>query len=168
VYAQSKVQERSERERLGARLPRLQQFARGLAWLRAHDPERHRRLAATVTDYRRRVRRLGARDGEVPHRYVPGAVASYVARQGLILAVGLPLAAIGLALWYVPYLLPRLVVRVLPVTKDSVATYKLASAVVLFPLAYRAWIIAAGFYAGPAAAVAAALLVPTLGAFALW
>ena len=58
----------------------------------------------------------------------------------------------GLALWYVPYLLPRLVVRVLPVTQDSVATYKLASAVVLFPLAYLAWILAAGWYAGPAVA----------------
>ena len=168
LYARAKVPGRSERERLGARFPRLQRFARGLAWLRAHDPDRHARLAAEVSDYGRRLRSLGLYHGEAPHRYPAGAVASYVVRQGLALAVGLPLAAVGLALWYVPYRLPALAVRVLPVTEDSVATYKLATAVVLFPLAYVAWIVAAGLYLGPIAAFAAALLVPVLGAVALW
>jgi glycerol-3-phosphate O-acyltransferase / dihydroxyacetone phosphate acyltransferase len=168
LYTQSKVRGRSERERLGARFPRLRAFAQGLGWLRAHDPERHARLARSVADYRRRVQRLGARDGDVPRRYPVGAVISYVIRQGLTLAVGLPLAAVGLVLWYLPYLLPRLIVRILPVTEDSVATYKLASAVVLFPLAYVSWIVAAGVYFGPRAAGAAAVLVPALGTIALW
>jgi 1-acyl-sn-glycerol-3-phosphate acyltransferase len=168
LYTQTKVRGRSERERLGARFPRLRAFAQGLGWLRAHDPERHARLARAVADYRRRVQRLGARDGDVPRRYPVGAVASYVIRQGLTLAVGLPLAAAGVALWYLPYLLPRLVVRILPVSEDSVATYKLATAVVLFPLAYVVWIALAGVYLGAPAAAGAAVLVPALGAFALW
>jgi glycerol-3-phosphate O-acyltransferase/dihydroxyacetone phosphate acyltransferase len=168
LYARSKVRGRSQRERLGSRLPRLRQFGRGLAWLRAHDPERHARLSNSIADYRRRRHRLGARDDDVPERYVPSAVASYVVRQGLALAFGFPLAALGLAFWYVPYQLPRLVVRLLPVTEDSVATYKLATALVLFPLSYVAWTLAAALYLGPATAVAVALLVPALGAFSLW
>jgi 1-acyl-sn-glycerol-3-phosphate acyltransferase len=167
LYAQGKVRGRTRRERLRSRFPRLQEFARGLAWLRAHDPERHATLAERVAAYRRRVRRLGARDGEVPAGYSAPAIASYVFRQGLALALGLPIAALGLGLWYVPYLLPRLVVRLLPVTEDSVATYKLATAVVLFPLTYVGWIVAAAVYLGPAAAVAGALLVPALGAVTL-
>jgi len=151
------------REGLGARLPRLQQFAHGLAWLRAHDPERHARLAAAVAEHRRLVERLGASDVDVPARYRARRVASYAIEQGLTLALGLPLAGLGIAFWYVPYLLPRLAMRFLPVAEDSVATYKLATALLAFPLAYAAWIVAATLYLGPVAGAATALLLPVLG-----
>jgi 1-acyl-sn-glycerol-3-phosphate acyltransferase len=37
-----------EREGLSVRMPRLQRFAEGLAWLRANDPDRHERLRREV------------------------------------------------------------------------------------------------------------------------
>jgi 1-acyl-sn-glycerol-3-phosphate acyltransferase len=167
LYVRSKRAPPGERERLASRFPRLQQFARGLAWLRAHDPERHARLAAAVDDHGRRVRRLGSDGDDVPSRYRAGSVAAYVIVQGLALALGLPLAALGALFWGIPYLLPRLVLRVVPVTEDAVATYKLIVALLVFPLAYAAWIGTAAVYLGTAAAVTTALVLPVLGAFAL-
>ena len=167
LYVRSKRASPDERERLASRFPRLQQFARGLAWLRAHDPERHARLAAAVDDYGRRVRRLGSDGDDVPSRYRAGNVATYVIVQGLALALGLPLAALGALFWGIPYLLPRLVLRLVPVTEDAVATYKLIVSLLVFPLAYAAWITLAAVYLGTAAAVTTALVLPVLGAFAL-
>jgi glycerol-3-phosphate O-acyltransferase / dihydroxyacetone phosphate acyltransferase len=167
LYARSKRTPFEERERLAARFPRLQQFAEGLAWLRAHDPERHAKLAAAVDDYDRRARRLGSEGDDVPSRYRARSVASYVLVQGLALAVGLPLAALGALFWGIPYLLPRLVLSVVPVTEDAIATYKLLTSLIFFPLVYAAWITLAAVYLGTPGAVTTALLLPVLGAFAL-
>ncbi|MCI0547794.1 MAG: 1-acyl-sn-glycerol-3-phosphate acyltransferase, partial [Candidatus Rokubacteria bacterium] len=58
-----------EHEGLAGRLPRLQAFAEGLAWLRAHDPARHDRVARRVRRYQRLLERLGAGEGDVPPVY---------------------------------------------------------------------------------------------------
>jgi hypothetical protein len=57
--------------------------------------------------------------------------------------------------------------RFLTVTEDSVATYKLALALITFPLAYASWIVAAMLVAGPIGGAVTAVLPPALGAFAL-
>lgn len=167
LYARSKGTPPDDRDRLGSRFPRLQQFAGGLAWLRAHDPERHRRLAAAVADYGSKSERLGAADADVPSRYRPRRVAWYVVQQGLSLAIGLPLALLGAALWGVPYLLPRLVLRLLRVGEDAIATYKLLIALAAFLLTYAAWLAIAWVKVGPGAAALAAALLPLLGALTL-
>jgi len=167
LYTRSRGAPPEARERLAARLPRLQQFAEGLAWLRVYDPLRHARLVEAIELYRQRSEQLGAEAGEVPSRYHPVAVLSYLVRHGVALAVGLPLAALGLLAWYVPYLLPRVVLRFLKVTEDSVATYKLILALLIFPLFYAGWITAAWLTLGPLAALAATVLLPPLGVIAL-
>jgi glycerol-3-phosphate O-acyltransferase / dihydroxyacetone phosphate acyltransferase len=73
MYAREKgVSTWRERDPLAGRVPRLRAFARGLAWLREHDPARHERLARAVARYRRRAELLGAADGDVPPRYSAG------------------------------------------------------------------------------------------------
>jgi glycerol-3-phosphate O-acyltransferase/dihydroxyacetone phosphate acyltransferase len=167
LYARGKGTPADHRDSLRSRFPRLQQFAVGLARLRAHDPGRHARLAAAGADYGRKAERLGAADSEVPSRYRPRRVAWYVVLQGLSLAIGFPLALLGAALWGVPYLLHRLVLRVLRVTEDATATYKLLIAIVAFALAYAAWLAIAWVQLGPGLAALAAVLLPALGAFTL-
>jgi hypothetical protein len=81
---------------LGDRLPRMQAFARGVAWLRANDPARHRQLEQRVQRYRTLALTLGAEEGDVPPAYTARTVAGYVAREALLLGVGLPLAAIAM------------------------------------------------------------------------
>lgn len=156
-----------EREPLGERLPRLQEFAQGLAFLRAYDPERHDRLSAAVRRYRQQAALLGASEADVPSAYPLPVVLRYAAREGFWLGFGAPLAALGALFWYLPYLLPRLVVGRMRLLTDTVATYKLAVGMVAMPAAYAGWIALAWGIGGGGAAAAAALLLPPLGAAAL-
>ncbi|HUP01892.1 MAG TPA: 1-acyl-sn-glycerol-3-phosphate acyltransferase [Gemmatimonadota bacterium] len=157
-----------EREGLGGRLPRLQAFARGLAWLRAHDPGRYRRLALRVRRYGRLLERVGAGEADVPPEYRRGVVIGYALREALALGIGFPPAAAGLLAWYVPYLVPRVVARLARPESQAIATWKLAAAMVAFPAAWVGWILVIGWAAGGKAALIAALLLPPLGLFTLW
>ena len=155
-----------EREGLGERLPRLRRFADGLAWLRAHDPQRHDRLARAVERYRRTTSRLGAgEEADVPPGYSATTVGRYVVSDILPLVLGLPLAVAGAAAWVLPWLAPRPVVAMIRPNEDSVATWKLSAAVVAFPLMWLAWIALAWRAAGAGLALIAAFALPALGVF---
>lgn len=148
---------------LGERLPRLQAFARGLAWLRDHDPERHGRIARAVKRYRHQAQLLGAQEGDVPPAYKPGGLLWYIVREALVLGVGLPLAMLGLVFWYPPYVLIRFIVGRLALDETAVATYKLGLAMALLPLTWIGWTAVAGFRGGARLAVVAAVTLPALG-----
>jgi len=156
-----------EREGLGERLPRLQAFARGLAWLRAHDPGRHRRIARSVRRYGQLRDLLEAGEADVPPRYEAAGVARYALREGALLLLGLPFAALGIAAWWLPYLVPRLVVRFARPQSQAVATYKLAGAMAVLPLWYVGLVLLLGWRIGPAAAAVGAAILPLAGLFAL-
>lgn len=149
-----------EREGLGERLPRLQAFAGGLAWLRAHDTARHRRLARSVRRYRRLLELLQAGEADVPPRYEAAGVLGYVLREGAALAIGLPLAAIGVAVWVLPYLVPGQVVRAAKPESQAIATYKLAAAMAAFAVWYGGLVIGAGWWFGLRGALVAAAFLP--------
>jgi glycerol-3-phosphate O-acyltransferase / dihydroxyacetone phosphate acyltransferase len=156
-----------QREGLGERLPRLQAFARGLAYLRAHDPQRHARLSARLRSYRELARRLGAGEADVPPRYPLAEVLRYGVREGSALIAGAPFALAGVLTWYVPYLLPRMIVRLFRPDYETIASYKLGISLFAFPGAYATWIMLAWWLAGAGAALAAAAVLPALGAVAL-
>ncbi len=156
-----------ERDGLGERLPRLQVFARGLAWLRAHDAFRYRRLAQGVTRYRRRRERLGAGEADVPPRYRATGIVRFVAREGAALLVGLPLAAAGIAFWYAPYLAPRLVVRWGRPVHEAIATWKLLAALAAFGVWYVLALVGLGLAGGRGWVAAGAAGLPLLGFAAL-
>lgn len=156
-----------ERDALHERLPRLQAFAHGLAWLRLHDPERLQRLEREVTRYRDTVARLGASDADVPPRYPALTVLRYVLRESFVLGIGAPLAALGTLIWTPAYLLPRFVVARIAPEHEAIATYKLATAFVVVPLTVVLLAALAWWRVGPWLAVAALLVVPALGFLAL-
>jgi 1-acyl-sn-glycerol-3-phosphate acyltransferase len=156
-----------EREALADRLPRLQQFAAGLAWLRANDAPRYERLARDVRRYARRLGLLGAADADVPPRYAAGTVARYILREGAILAFGVPIAAAGAAVWYTAYAAPRVALRVIRPEPEAVATYKLATAFFAVPLFAALYIGLAWLLWGPLAAVATGVCLPILAVTAL-
>ncbi len=152
-----------ETDGLGERLPRMQLFARGLAWLRAHDPARHARLARKVKHYRLLSETLGTHEGDVPPTYRSSATIRYVAREAFMLGLGLPLAAIALIFWYPPYALNRFVVRRMKVEESGVATYKLGLSMLLLPLTLIAWCVFAYVQFGLNGLVAALIVLPLLG-----
>jgi glycerol-3-phosphate O-acyltransferase / dihydroxyacetone phosphate acyltransferase len=130
-----------EREPMAERLPRLHRFAEGIRWLRATDPERLQSLSSDVRRYLRLLTLLGASEGDVPKRYPLGSVLGYSLRQLLLLTLVLPVAVVGMAVWIVPLLLTRHVAPQFRPELDQVATYKVGTAVLAFPL----WLIALVF-----------------------
>lgn len=156
-----------EREGLDERFGRLQVFARGVAWLRANDPPWHRRLACRVKRYRRFLEAIGAREGDVPPRYPFVGVARFVAREGSLLVLGLPVAAVGIILWYIPYRVPRLIVRLARPESQAVATFKLVGAAVSFIVWYAGALLLLGWRFGAEATLVAAALLPIVGLVAL-
>jgi hypothetical protein len=79
--------------------------------------------------------------------------------DGLLSAIGSPLAALGVVAWYLPYAAPRAVLFVHRPAYEAIASVKLSTALAAFPLAYAGWIaLAYRTGGGPAAAVAAVLL----------
>jgi glycerol-3-phosphate O-acyltransferase / dihydroxyacetone phosphate acyltransferase len=156
-----------ERDPLAERLPRLQTFARGLAWLRANDAPRFERLARDVRGYERRSRLLGAADADVPPRYGAFGVLRYTIVELVILGIGLPLATLGALLWYPAYVAPRVAVRRIGPEPEAVATYKLATGLVAMPLTVVIAAVVAGLLGGAWWAAGAAVVVPALGFLAL-
>ncbi|MEO5510230.1 MAG: 1-acyl-sn-glycerol-3-phosphate acyltransferase [Longimicrobiales bacterium] len=152
-----------ERSALSERLPRLQLFAHGLAWLRAHDPQRHTRLARAVRRYHRYAKLFHAGDGDVPPHYSFLPTVRYVAVETLVLLLGLPLAVIGATLWYPTYYAPNITLRMVKPSYDSVSTYKLATAFAAVPLTLLVVGVAAAILGGPVIAVAAVIAAIVLG-----
>jgi glycerol-3-phosphate O-acyltransferase / dihydroxyacetone phosphate acyltransferase len=168
LYVREKGVSRSrERDPMHERLPRLQRFADGLAWLRANDPPRHDRLVVAVRRYRRFSQLLGAQEGDVPRRYDPGTVLGYVLREAPVLLIAAPLALIGNVLWYLPYKLPGIIVSRMKLDFEAIATYKLASAFFIWPISLALYVFIAWRFLGLGAAIAAAMAIPILGFIAL-
>ncbi len=156
-----------ERASLGERLPRLRAFAEGLAWLRAVDPARHRRLAGDVRRYRRVADLLGAAEGDVPDRYRLGPSLRWVATLGLPVLLLSPVAVLAVAFWWVPYRLVRRVVAGMKLPDDMEATYKLATSFLAYPSFLGLWTGLAWWWGGWPAGLLALLLLPAVGVAAV-
>jgi 1-acyl-sn-glycerol-3-phosphate acyltransferase len=168
IYARAKgLAEWRERESLSDRLPRLRQFAEQFAWLKVSDPERWEELSLDLRNYTRRLKDLGGGDAEVPPRYLARRVLRYVVREGAVLGFTLPLAALGVIAWYVPYFLTGLVSRLMKPPIETIATVKLLAGIVLYPFAYLGWIALAVGLGGVLAGIIVAAVLPFLGYAAL-
>lgn len=156
-----------EREGLRERLPRLQAFARGLAWLRANDPARHERLRTAVARHANRLKLLGVQAGEVPPAYPLGGVARYALFEGVPLLVGLPLAAIGFALWSPAYFAIRFFAKAVRPEYEAVATYKVAGAFFAVPALWAVYTVIAWQWLGTVPGIATLIALPLLGLVAI-
>ena len=138
-----------------ARDPERQRlFARGLALLRAEQPERAEELAGQVLSFQRRLALSRADAGDLGIRYRPGTVLRFAARNLVALVLGLPLAALGVVVFALPVLGTRLALKLARTEPDMVATVKLLAGLVLGPLYVGALAVAAGWWLRPWWAVA--------------
>jgi hypothetical protein len=168
LYArQKKLAGWREREPMAERLPRLQRFAEGVRWLREADPERLDALRADVRRYLRLLTLFGASEGDVPRRYRRGSVLAYTAKQLSLLALVVPVALVGMAAWALPFFLTRYVAPRFRPELEQVATYKVGTAVLAFPL----WLLAVGVVVwltwGTRAALVTLVALPITGLAAI-
>lgn len=148
---------------LAERLPRLQAFAEGLAWLRARDPGQFQRLARDVRRYQRKARVLGAGEGEVPDRYRWGPTARWALTRALPTVLLAPVAAVGIVAWWLPYRLVGAAVARMRMPTDVVATYKLAGSLIAMPAFLLLWAALFAWAWGALAALVALLALPPIG-----
>jgi glycerol-3-phosphate O-acyltransferase / dihydroxyacetone phosphate acyltransferase len=160
---------RTSRQRvaLGERLPRLQVFARGLAWVRAHDPARHRNLAARVRRYQRTMAVLGAGEGDIPDRYRLGPTLHWLLVRAAPLALLAPIALVAAVAWGAPYLLVRRVVRRLELVPEVVATFKVGAGLMAYPLVLALWCVLATWFFSWWAGLLVGLALPVVGLVAV-
>ncbi|MBK7860810.1 MAG: 1-acyl-sn-glycerol-3-phosphate acyltransferase [Archangiaceae bacterium] len=116
-----------------SRAERLKAFARGMALLRAEEPEQFAQLKTEVLSLQRSLKLVDASPGDVATVYRPSGVLKFVLRN-LLAAALLPLFALGMVLFAIPFWIPPLVVRLARVSDDVEATVKVLLVLMLAPL----------------------------------
>ena len=124
-------------------------FARGLALLRAEQPQRAAELSGEVLALQRRLALTRAEANDLGIRYRPWTVLRFVLRNLVALVLGLPVALVGVAVFALPVLATRLALRLTRTEPDMVATVKLLTGLVLGPIYVAALAIAVGLWLGP-------------------
>jgi 1-acyl-sn-glycerol-3-phosphate acyltransferase len=144
-----------------------QRAARADQYLAAAEPARLAALRGRLERYVKDLELAGLTDRDLSEGYRPAAVLRYAFREGLALALGLPLALWGVLNHIVPYQATAAAVSAIKPEADVLATYKVAVGLALFPLCwalegFAAWRLGGG----PLLVVFLIALLPT-GFFAL-
>lgn len=152
----------------GRRVERLQRIARAAERLRLEQPERLHALEERLGDFQRLLERLDIAPERMEPRYSRATLLRFTVENVLGLGLGWPLALAGWALWFVPFALVRIVHACLRPEEDQVATVKILSAAVFYPLWYALVCAWAAYALGPLAATGVALGMPLAGSVAVW
>jgi 1-acyl-sn-glycerol-3-phosphate acyltransferase len=151
-------------------LHRRRRFVEAYAFHREHSPERLEELEARITTYEEELRQAGLED---PSQLSPATVSEYarvwklVARVIVFLLL-LPAAVLGAALHYPSYKLAgALATRFAREYDDVLSTFKIAAALLLFPLTWGVLAFLLYGVAGWWGVVAALLGAPFAGFVAL-
>ena len=139
---------------------RLRRFGRGVELFRREQPERFEHLRGEVITYRRRLELLSARPKDVALAYNRALVWKFSVRNAAAILLGLPLFALGVAVFAVPFYLPRWLTRALHPSLDRQGTVKFISTLVLAPIVLASLGLLAwrwGGAAGTSAALAGAI-----------
>jgi len=113
-----------------------QRAARADQYLAVAEPARMAALRRRLERYTKDLDLAGLTDRDLSEGYRPVAVLRYAFREGLALALGLPLGLWGVVNHVVPYQATALAVRMLKPEPDVLATYKVVVGLVLFLLGW--------------------------------
>jgi 1-acyl-sn-glycerol-3-phosphate acyltransferase len=119
-----------------------QRAARAHRYLSEAEPARVAALRSRLERYVKDLELAGLTNRDLSQGYGTFAVLRYGLREGLALALGLPLALWGVVNHVVPYQATALAVRALKPEPDVLATCKVVVGLLLFPLAWalEGWI----------------------------
>jgi 1-acyl-sn-glycerol-3-phosphate acyltransferase len=145
---------------------RLRHWARGLQLFRSEQSERFERLRADMVSFQRRLELVRADPTDLALEYRTGPVTRFALKNLLLLVFGMPLFALGLALFYVPYLLPRWASR--KAELDLQATVKFLTAFVMSLVWWAGLTVGAWLWRGWPLGLTVGLGIPPLALFTLY
>jgi 1-acyl-sn-glycerol-3-phosphate acyltransferase len=140
---------------------RLRRFARGVDILSREEPELLFDLREELMAFRLRLNMVAADPKDLSLQYRRPEVARFVLRNLVSVTVGLPLFALGLVLFLVPFMVVRLVARAASLPRDRIATLKFVAALLVTPV-WQALLCWLGFkwLGGRGAVIAACTALP--------
>ncbi len=145
---------------------RLRNWAKGLQLFRSEQPERFARVRGEMVSFQRRLALVHADPTDLALEYRPGPVLRFALKNLLWVGLGMPLFALGLALFYVPYLFPRWASR--KAELDIQATAKFLAAFVTSLAWWAVLTVGAWLWRGPELGLVVGLGVPPLALFTLY
>ena len=166
----SEGDEEDERPSLERELRRRRRFVEGYAFHRTHSPQRLEVLEKRIRQYEEELKQAGIED---PRQLSAATVSKYARVRTIWTRVALflllaPVALAGALVHYPAYTLAGLLATKFANSyEDVLSTFKIAGALLLFPLTWGALAVAAYFYAGWGGALAALVCAPLAGFVAL-
>jgi 1-acyl-sn-glycerol-3-phosphate acyltransferase len=166
----SEGDEEEEKPSLERELRRRRRFVEGYAFHRTHSPQRLEVLEKRIRQYEEELRQAGIED---PRQLSAATVSKYARVRTIWTRVALflllaPVALAGALIHYPAYTLAGLLATKLAKSyEDVLSTFKIAGALLLFPLTWGALALAAYFFAGWGGALAALACAPLAGFIAL-
>ncbi len=163
-------EEEEEEPSLERELRRRRRFVEGYAFHRRHSPERLEVLEKRIRQYEEELTQAGIED---PRQLSAATVSEYaraptILSRVLLFALFAPLAAAGTALHYPAYTLAGTLATKLSREGDDVlSTFKIAAAMLLFPLTWVALALSLYTLAGWRVALGALVGAPLSGYVAL-
>ncbi|HEX8699398.1 MAG TPA: lysophospholipid acyltransferase family protein [Myxococcaceae bacterium] len=145
---------------------RLKHWARGLQLFRSEQPERFEQVRSSLVSFQRRLELVHADPTDLTLVYKSSQVTTFVVKNLLWLCLGLPLFAVGVVLFGLPYQVPRLLAR--KAELDVQATVKFLAALLMALLWWPGLTVAAWVLGGWAWGVVALVGVPPLALFTLY
>ena len=126
---------------LEAKARHLRAFYDAYRRFREERPEEIAALRKEVARYDRVLRMLGLTDEQVRTRYGAGSVVRWLMRLVRMILIRLPFGLLGAVLHAIPYRIPRWLAAKKAEEPDQPASWKLFSAIVIFPVW---WMLLAG------------------------
>ncbi len=164
LYAAARARPRSAEERL----LRRRAIAGGMDRLRLADAARYDDVLLQVRRYDERLRRFALEDRHLDWQVSTRDAVIFAVRELTLGIVLLPLCAIGLAAFFVPYTLTGLIARKVAGQRDVLATAQ----VFIGAAVYAAWLAVfaglAWWLVGPRSALLTAVLLPILALLSLF
>lgn len=155
--------ERGEQSREAERLARLEFTTRVLARVRETGDPTTLELVSDVQRHDRRLTRLGLRPSDLRADVRAGRGVSWAVRRiHFLLPLGIVLAVVGAALFWIPYQLTGAVVKRFRLLEDVRSTWKLLIGIVLYALWLLALVVVAGTTFGWLAAFLTLVGVPVV------
>lgn len=152
-------QERVERRRV---------IAAGIERLRSVDPRRYDEILLRLHRYQQRLQRFGFRDRHLDWTLSTREAVIFAGREVLAAIVLLPLSAVALILFAVPYRLTGYGARSFTREPDVAATAKVVGGFLIYAAWMGLFVAAAWWWRGLAAGVVTLLLLPLLAVAGLF